>query len=216
MSDIGEASSETKRPIIQQIAASETAVLVIEFQNEFLKENGLLHKALKPLLEETRIVERSAELVRTLRERGYQIVHTPLAFSADYDEIPHPQGLLKEIVNQKALRIDSWGAQIHDDLEPDDGDMVVESRKSLDIFCKTDLDEALRSRDIKNIAVLGVIASASVASTIRGAYDRGYNVYAISDCMLDFSKPALEASVKHTFPLFSRVVSAHDFLRLAP
>lgn len=58
----------------------ETAVVFIEYQNEFTTEGGKLHGAVKECMEKTNMLENSAKLARVAREAGCTVIHAPIAF----------------------------------------------------------------------------------------------------------------------------------------
>ena len=41
---------------------------------------------------------------------------------------------------------------------------------------------------------------------MRSAYERGYMVYTLTDCVAAVKQPATEGSIEHNYPLFSRPV----------
>lgn len=54
--------------------------MLIEYQNEFLSEGGKLYDPLKECLDHTNMIENSAKLTKSLREKGVSIFHVPIMF----------------------------------------------------------------------------------------------------------------------------------------
>src|SRR6204780_5072903 len=132
-----------------------TAVVLIEYQNDFTTEGGTLHQAVKPVMDSTHMLANTIETVKKARELGATIVFAPITFTEDYHELsPEPYGILKGVVDSKSFRKGSWGAEIIDVLKPRPEDIVIEGKRGLCGFASTNLDFVLRSRGIKN-AVLG-------------------------------------------------------------
>jgi ureidoacrylate peracid hydrolase len=52
----------------------QTAVVLIEYQNDFTSEGGTLHQAVKPVMESTNMLANSIETVKKARELGATIV----------------------------------------------------------------------------------------------------------------------------------------------
>ena len=73
-------------------------------------------------------------------------------------------------------------------------------------------DDDLTKLQIKNVAVMGLTASGSVGSTAATAYNRGYKVTVLSDCLADTSKTVLEGATTFGLKQFSRVTNAKQFL----
>ena len=58
----------------------ETAIVLIEYQNEFTSEGGKLHEAVKECMDTTNMLENSSKLVKEARNAGCSIVHVPISF----------------------------------------------------------------------------------------------------------------------------------------
>ena len=67
-----------------------TAVVLIEFQNDFTSEGGALHEAVSGVMEQTGMLENTRELVEAARDAGATIVHAPITFTAGYGELSSP------------------------------------------------------------------------------------------------------------------------------
>ena len=129
-----------------------TALVLIEFQNDFTTEGGVLHPAVQPVMEATGMLDNTRELVASARAAGVAVLHAPISFAPGYHEITsHPYGILKGVVDGNAFVKGSWGAEIADVLAPQPGDIVVEGKRGLDTFASTNLDFILRSKGIRTI-----------------------------------------------------------------
>jgi nicotinamidase-related amidase len=60
----------------------QTAVVLIEYQNDFTSEGGTLHQAVKPVMESTNMLANSIETVKKARELGATIVYAPITVSS--------------------------------------------------------------------------------------------------------------------------------------
>ena len=123
-----------------------------------------------------------------------------------------PYGILAGVVASNAFVKGSWGAEIVKELEPARGDIVVEGKRGLDTFATTNLDFILRSRGIKNIALGGFLTNCCVESTMRTAYEKGFNVLTLTDCVAATSKEEHDNAIAKDYPMFSHPVSAGEFL----
>lgn len=190
-----------------------TALLLIEFQNDFTSEGGVLHGAVKPVMDETGMLANTVTLTKAARERGVTIMHTAIAFAEGYNEITrHPYGILKGVVDGKAFVKGSWGAAIVDDLTPVEGDIVIEGKRGLDTFASTNLDFILRSKGITTLALGGFLTNCCVESTMRTAYEHGFDVITLTDCVAGTSKAEHDNALKHDYPMFSRPMPSSEFL----
>jgi ureidoacrylate peracid hydrolase len=145
-----------------------TALVLIEYQNDFTSEGGTLHQAVKPVMDSTNMLANTVETVAKARKLGATIVYAPITFTDDYHELsPTPYGILKGVVDSKSFRKGSWGAEMVDALKPQPEDIVVEGKRGLCGFASTNLDFVLRSRGITNIALGGFLTNCCVESTMR-------------------------------------------------
>jgi nicotinamidase-related amidase len=188
-----------------------TAVVLIEYQNDFTSDGGVLHEAVAPVMESTGMLENTIELVNAARAAGATIMHAPITFADGYNEISsHPYGILKGVVDGKAFVKDSWGAAIVDDLAPQPGDIVIEGKRGLDTFASTNLDFILRSKGIKTLVLGGFLTNCCVESTMRSGYENGYQVYTLKDCTAATSQAEHENAISFDYPMFSVPMSAKD------
>jgi ureidoacrylate peracid hydrolase len=194
-----------------------TAIVLIEYQNDFTSEGGSLHEGVKPVMESTKMLANTKALVARARELGATIVHVPISFTPDYRELTaEPYGILKGVVDSRSFRQGTWGAQIVDDLTPDPRDIIVEGKRGLDAFASTNLDFVLRSRGFTTVALGGFLTNCCVESTMRTAYEKGYDVFTLTDCTATLSEDEQKLALEKNFPMFSRPVAHDDFLdRLA-
>jgi ureidoacrylate peracid hydrolase len=190
-----------------------TAVVLIEYQNDFTTEGGTLHQAVKPVMDQTNMLANTLETVNQARALGATIVYAPITFTDDYHELnPSPYGILKGVVDSRSFRKGSWGAQIVDILEPAPGDIIVEGKRGLCGFATTNLDFILRSRGISTIALGGFLTNCCVESTMRTGYEKGYDVVTLKDCTATLSEEEQRMAVEKNYPMFSRPMTHQEFL----
>jgi ureidoacrylate peracid hydrolase len=191
----------------------QTALVLIEFQNDFTSDGGTLHQAVKPVMDSTNMLANTVETVKKARELGVTIIFVPITFTDDYHELSsQPYGILKGVVDSKSFRKGTWGAEITDVLKPEPQDIVVEGKRGLCGFSSTNLDFILRSRGISNIALGGFLTNCCVESTMRSGYDKGYNVVTLKDCTAALSQEEQQLAVEKNYPMFSRPMNHNEFL----
>jgi ureidoacrylate peracid hydrolase len=191
----------------------QTAVVLIEYQNDFASAGGTLNAAVQPVMDSTNMLANTMATVQKARELGATIVHAPISFTDDYRELAsEPYGILKGVVESKSFRKGTWGADIIDALKPQPKDIVVEGKRGLCGFASTNLDFILRSRGITHIALGGFLTNCCVESTMRTGYEKGYNVITLKDCTATLSEEEQRASVEKNYPMFSRPMSHQEFL----
>ena len=192
-----------------------TALVLIEYQNDFTTAGGKLHEAVKPVMESTNMLENTVEMVSGARKAGATIVYVPIHFAPDFGDISAtPYGILKACKDGQTFQKGTWGAEIVDVLKPQSGDIVIEGKRGLDGFASTNLDFILRSRKIETIALGGFLTNCCVESTMRTGYELGYDVITIKDCAATVSEEAHRGALEHDFPMFSHPMNHDEFVSM--
>lgn len=181
-----------------------TAVVLIEYQNEFTSPGGVLHDAVASVMEKTGMLAKTVDLVDKARAAGVTIMHAPITFAPGYGELSrHPYGVLAGVVAGNAFVKDTWGATIVDDLAPQEGDILIEGKRGLDTFASTNLDFILRSKGIDTVILGGFLTNCCVESTMRSAYENGYRVITLTDCTAATSVEEHDNAISYDYPMFS-------------
>lgn len=193
-----------------------TAIVLIEYQNDFTSPGGVLHEAVSPVMAETGMLEKTQTVVGAMRSAGATIMHVPISFAAGYGELTkHPYGILKGVVDGKVFVKGEWGSQVVDCLTPVDGDIIIEGKRGLDAFASTNIDFILRSKGIKTVVIAGFLTNCCVESTMRTAYENGYEVITLTDCAAAVSLEQHTNAINFDFPMFSKPMTAEEFLATA-
>ncbi len=192
---------------------SKTALVLIEFQNDFTSPGGVFHDAVSGVMGSTEMLSKTKSVLAKAREAGLTIMHAPIAFAEGYGEITkHPYGILAGVVGGKAFVKGSWGAEIFEELSPAKGDIVVEGKRGLDTFASTNLDFMLRSKGIETVVLCGFLTNCCVESTMRSAYENGYEVITLTDCAAATSQEEHDNAIKFDFAMFSKRMTAGELL----
>lgn len=191
-----------------------TAIVLIEYQNDFAKEGGAQYAAVAKVMESTGMLANSLALAEEGRTLGATIMLAPISFAEGYPELPSaPYGILKGVADSQAFRKGTWGVEIIAELKPKPGDIVIEGKRGLDCFASTDLDFVLRQRGVETVAIAGFLTNCCVESTMRSAYERGYRVVTLTDCTATLSEEEQRVAVEKDFAMFSRPMTHRAFLQ---
>ncbi|PRP90949.1 Peroxyureidoacrylate/ureidoacrylate amidohydrolase RutB [Enhygromyxa salina] len=192
-----------------------TALVLIEYQNDFTSPGGAFHDAVKGVMDSTEMLSKTRSLVERTRAAGVTVMHAPITFAKGYNEITeHPYGILAGVVENEAFVKGTWGAQIVDELAPHEVDIVVEGKRGLDTFASTNIDFMLRSKGIETVALGGFLTNCCVESTMRSAYEKGYEVITLTDCAAATSQAAHDNAIEHDFGMFSKPMTASAFIAM--
>ena len=164
-------------------------------------------------MEATGMMTNTLEVVNAARQLGAMVVHVPISFPPDHTTISGEYGILANVKEGGAFEAGTWGAEICEDMTPKEGDIVVGGKTGLCGFASTNLDMVLRQNSIKNVALCGFLCNCCVESTMRTAYELGYNVETLTDCVAATSVEAREAAVEHNFGMFSTRLQGVEFIK---
>lgn len=195
-----------------EVNPRKTAVVFIEFQNEFCSEGGKLHDAVKDNMMTTGMLDKAASLAKYVRALGVSVFHAPISFAADQSDNPNRNlGILAGCYNDNLFTEGTWNSAICDAMNPEDSDVVVRGKKGLSAFPGTDFEEQLMTKGIETVALAGFMANCCVESTMREAYDKGFNVITLTDCVATTSGEGYKAATEGTYAFFSQPMTAEEF-----
>ena len=207
------------------IELSKTAIIVVDMQNAFVSPGGMFDlwgHDISPAQKITPLVKR---ICTSARPRVGKVVYTKAQYSTDMHETGGPNSPSwyknKNLVTYRehpdlrdrlTLR-GTWGADIIKELEPQEGDVVVEKQK-YSAFFGTNLDITLRTYNIKYLVFVGVATNICVESTLRDASFYEYWPILISDaCASDGHELTQEATITNVKLHFGWVTTTEGFLR---
>lgn len=155
-------------------------------------------------MEATGTLENSRKVLDSARNAGCTIIHVPIAFDKGHNEIAKkPYGILAGIKEGELFKAGEWASEICDIMKPADSDLICKGKNGLCGFSSTNLDFLLRQNGVKNVVLAGFLTNCCVESTMRSAYELGYQVYTLKDCCAATSVAAQDATFEHNFGMFS-------------
>lgn len=144
-----------------RLPARKTAVIVVDMQNDFVKEGG---KLVVPDAVSTLPAIQS--LLGKARNAGVAIFYT---------QDTHHDGDPEWAIWGEHCRAGTWGHAIVDELAPHPGDRIIQKVR-YDGFYGTSLDHELRVRGIRHLVIVGTVANICVLHTAGSAALRYYDV----------------------------------------
>jgi len=167
-----------------EIDRQRTAVLVIDMQNAFVSKGGMYELRGIDISGCQKIIEPIRQVIKAARVRGIKVIYIVTRWGS-----PNSPNWYKGTLTtyhkhpewgDKLLTRHTWGAEIVRELNPDKDDIVVEKAR-YNAFFETNLDELLRTYDIKYLLFTGLATNVCVEATIRDAYYRDYFPILIPD-----------------------------------
>ncbi|KAF1030672.1 MAG: Streptothricin hydrolase [Pseudomonas sp.] len=155
---------------VSQLPAGKTALLVIDFQNEYF--TGKLP-----------IPDGKAALANARK----------LITFADAHKMPvyHVQHIAP--AGSAVFALDGQAVKFHPDMQPRAQDTVLQ-KTTVSVFGSSDLDKRLKSAGIESVIVSGLMTHACVAGAARDAAPLGYTVLVASDASATRSITRMDGS----------------------
>jgi nicotinamidase-related amidase len=177
-----------------RIDPKRTALVVIDMQNDFVREGGSLRV---PDAEAT--IPAISGLIELARAHGMRVV---------YSQDTHGDGDPEWEIWPEHAREGSWGWEIVDALAPGPDETVIRKVR-YDAFYGTALDHLLRLWGVDTLVICGTVANICVHYTAASAALRWYDVVIPRDATSALDPFDLESSLRQTVFLFAgRVTTA--------
>ena len=220
------------RPGPNTFDTKQTAVIVVDMQNDFCAKGGVVDRAGIDISGNRKVIAPTATVISAARQAGIPIVYLKMAFKADLSDLGAADsvnrvrhlkfgaGKVVRAPDGRASRImirDTWNTDILPELAPHEADLVV-YKSRFSGFYRTDLDERLQAMRVQHLIVTGCTTSICVESTVRDAMFRDYQCVLLSDCMSEpiggeFTRSNHEATLLTVESRFGWVSDSASFLR---
>ncbi len=153
----------------------QSAFLVIDMLNDYLLPDGLVFcKQCRTIIPNVRAG------IEYARRRGIVVVYVNTRLSDGGGPLAGKWGMHAETGTR--------GAAVVDELSPRDGDLVV-GKQAYNGFTGTELNEGLRQRGVAELVVTGIHTHVCVLLTAVAAFELGYKVTVLEDCIATAHRP---------------------------
>jgi nicotinamidase-related amidase len=184
------------------------AMLINECQNGMTAPDLASREGLAAQAEQRGMVKHIAALADTFRAAGRPVLHCTIVPRADWAGFTANCLLLGSLKKAGAVVEGSPAAQIHPDLTPLDGDIVVRRMHGLTPFHGTELEPILRNLGVRTVVITGVSTNIGIPGACLDAVNRGFQVVVPEDCTAGAWPEAHEFQVTHTLPLLATVTTS--------
>ncbi len=196
---------------IENIPISETALLLVDLQNDFVHPDGAYGRAGLGVAEIAALPARLAPLAKAIRAQGGFVAttHFTLVPGRGGEPIisPHLRAM-RPFLTKGDFLPGAWGHQLVDALQP--ADLSVE-KIAYSAFYMTRLEWVLRKSGIRRLIVAGIVTNGGVASTVREAHVRDIDTVVLSNGCAAFT-PEVHATAIEALRPVSRVTTVADML----
>jgi len=196
------------------IDRNRTALVFIEFQDEWIGENATLRRLLvKDEGQFDDAVENARLVLQAARDGGWRIAHAGLDLRHDptYQIFAGGKGVMG--LRRAIPNANTWtgeGAEFVQPFVPQADEFKVVGRSGASVLANSTLDPYLRNNGVTTLIIMGFATHVCVESTLRDAHDRGYNVYVVTDASGAFTKTQADYFKDNVVHHFGTAVTAKE------
>ncbi|MFC1930108.1 cysteine hydrolase family protein [Chloroflexota bacterium] len=175
-------ASRIPESLAKKILPEQTAILVIDIQNDFCHNNGIQAKRGLDVNQAQEMVPNLLKFLNEARKYHLLIIYiryittkwslSPVLLEPDMKYPEHLRPLCQE---------GTWGSEFYK-VSPQKDECVVDKHR-FDAFTGNNLEQILRTRGIKTVIITGVATPVCVESTAREGFARDFFVVIVKDCV---------------------------------
>ena len=180
---------------------SRTALMLCDLQNDFLHPNGAYGRAGMGNPDIAAVVPRLVPLVGEIRRAGGWVVSTHFTLVPMRGGEPFISPHLRKVrpfLKKGDFVPGSWGQATVDELGP--ADMMVE-KVNFSAFYMSRLEWVLARAGVKHLLVAGIVTNGGVASTVRDAHVREFEVTVLEDGCAAFERSIHDTAIAALRPV---------------
>ena len=192
------------------------ALLIIDMQNGFISKGGSYDLMGLNISKYSEVVPRVKRLIAHCRRVKIPIFYSQaVREESGIDLLTKSHRILpksrEERIKRRPICIrGSWDAEIVNELKPCLDDHVVIKRRD-SVFQDTEVEVWLRSLGIDSIIFSGIDTSICVESSLRDAFNHGYDVVLISDATASNNQDHFNSTLDNIRNYYGLVMSLDEF-----
>ncbi|WP_328382928.1 cysteine hydrolase [Streptomyces sp. NBC_00400] len=144
------------------------------------------------------------------RAAGIPVIYVAVGLRPGQPDVSTRNKVLSSAVRDGLFTEGSPGTEIHPDVTPRDGEIVVTKRRG-SAFSGSDLDLVLRARGIDSLVLTGIATSGVVLHTLCQANDLDFGLTVLADACLDIDPEVHRVLTGKLFPQWADVVTVEDW-----
>ena len=197
------------------------ALLVIDVQNGFVSKGGSYDLLGMETSNYREVIPKIRDLINLCKNVRIPIFYTQaVRESSGIDLLTRSHKILpksrEERIKKKPICVrETWDAEIVDEIKPSEGDHVVIKRRD-SAFHDTEIGVWLRSLKIDTLIFCGIDTSICVESSLRDAFNIGYDVVLISDATASNNKKHYESTLENVKGYYGMVMDMKELCQYLP
>ena len=192
------------------------ALLVIDVQNGFVSKGGSYDKLGMDTSNYREAVPKMRELVTLCREVGIPIFYTEAVREpSGIDLLTKVHHILPKSREERISKVPicvrgTWDAQTIDELKPASEDHIVIKRRD-SAFQDTEIRAWLKALGVNTLVFAGVDTSICVETSLRDAFNDGYDIILVSDATASGNKQHYETTLQRIRDYYGVVMDLERF-----
>jgi ureidoacrylate peracid hydrolase len=197
------------------------ALLVIDVQNGFVSNGGSYDLLGMETSNYSEVIPKIRDLINLCKNVRIPIFYTQaVRESSGIDLLTRSHKILpksrEERIKKKPICVrETWDAEIVDEIKPSEGDHVVIKRRD-SAFHDTEIGVWLRSLKIDTLIFCGIDTSICVETSLRDAFNIGYDVVLISDATASNNKKHYESTLENVKGYYGIVMDIQELSQSLP
>jgi ureidoacrylate peracid hydrolase len=166
------------------------------------------------------VIPKIRDLINLCKNFGIPIFYTQaVRESSGIDLLTRSHKILpksrEERIKKPICVRETWDAEIVDEIKPSEGDHVVIKRRD-SAFYNTEVGVWLRSLNIDTLIFCGIDTSICVETSLRDAFNIGYDVVLISDATASNNKKYYESTLENVKGYYGIVMDIKELSQSLP
>jgi ureidoacrylate peracid hydrolase len=197
--------------LVNKLLPAHTALLVIDMQNDFIAEGGLVARSGRDVSAAQELAGRLPYFIDDARRSGVLIIFVRNVYSSERNSYLSDAWLEQAARKQSGgytrypvCADGAWEGDYYGNIRPERGDPIVVKHR-YNAFHGTDLDTILRANAIRTVVMTGVATDVCVVSTAREAFMRDYYAIMVDDGTATFSPEDHAAALRNFDRYFGEV-----------
>lgn len=188
-------------------------------QNGFVSNGGSYHKLGIKIVRYQKAISVIRNLIKFCREENIPIFYTQAVRErSGIDLLVNVHNILPRAREERLEKLPicvkgTWDAAIVDEIKPSRKDHVIIKRRD-SAFMDTELKVWLQSVGINTLIFCGIDASICVETSLRDAFNLGYDVILVSDATASATKKHYDTTLERIRDHYGIVTRLHEFEEL--
>jgi len=197
------------------------ALIVIDVQNGFVSKGGSYNLLGMDTSQYERIIPRIQDLITKCRNAAIPVFYTQaVRESSGIDLLTRTHQILPKAREERIMKKPicvrgTWDAEIVDDIKPLSNDHIVIKRRD-SAFHDTEIEVWLRSLGVDTLIFCGIDTSICVETSLREAFNIGYDVVLISDATASSNHKHYESTLENVKGYYGLVMDLQELSSYLP